>query len=74
MRESVRREVVALIVLVVGVDLLFIACYFLAGLKAASGAVKLGFTLLWTLATLAVVIRALTRVRRARLTPPIAPR
>ena len=67
MSESVRREVVTLIVLVVGVDLLFIAGYFLAGLQAASGAVKLGFTVLWTLATLGVVIRGLTRVRRARL-------
>jgi hypothetical protein len=74
MREPVRREVVTLIVLVVGVDLLFIASYFLAGLPAASGAVKLGFTVLWTLATLGLVVRGLTRVRRARLAPPSARR
>jgi hypothetical protein len=67
MKESVRREVLTLIVLVVGVDLVFIAGYFLAGLERSSGAVKLGFTVLWTLATLGVVIRGLTRVRRARL-------
>ena len=74
MRESVRREALTLIVLVVAIDLLFIAGYFLAGLRAASGAVKLGFTVLWTLATLGVVIRGLTRVRRARLAPPTARR
>jgi hypothetical protein len=67
MRESVRREVLILIALVVGVDLIFIAGYFLAGLEESSGAVKLGFTVLWTLGTLGVVIRGLTRVRRARL-------
>jgi hypothetical protein len=67
MRESVRREVLTLIVLVIAVDLVFIAGYFLARLERSSGAVKLGFTVLWTLATLGVVIRGLTRVRRARL-------
>jgi hypothetical protein len=67
MTGSVRREVLTLIVLVVGVDLVFMAGYFLARVEATSGAVKLGFTILWTLATLGVVIRGLTRVRRARL-------
>jgi hypothetical protein len=70
MREGLRREVIVLVGLVLAVDLIFVAAYFLAGLRSASDAVKLGFTVLWTLANLAVVIRGLTRLRKARLQIP----
>jgi|1185.fasta_scaffold329793_2 hypothetical protein len=70
MREGLRREVFVLVALVLAVDLVFIAAYFLAGLRGASDPVKLGFTVLWTLANLAVVMRGLTRLRKARLQIP----
>jgi hypothetical protein len=63
-----RREVLLLIAVVIAVDALFVALFFVARLRTASEAVKLGFTAIWTLATLGAVLRGLTRVRRARLT------
>jgi hypothetical protein len=70
MREGLRREVMVLVGLVLAVDLLFVAVYFLARLRGGSDTVKLGFTVLWTLTTLAVVIRGLTRLRKTRLQIP----
>jgi hypothetical protein len=70
MREGPRREVIVLVALVLAVDLVFVAAYFLTRVRSASDAVKLGFTVLWTLATLAVVVRGLTRLRKARLQIP----
>jgi hypothetical protein len=67
LRDPVRREVLWLVLAVVAIDVVFVALYFLARLPAASDAVKLAFTALWTLITLAVVIRGLSRVRSARL-------
>jgi hypothetical protein len=64
---SVRREVFTLILLVLLVDGVFVGLYFLTGLRDGSNAAKLGFTVLWTLLTLLVVIRGLSRVRIARL-------
>jgi hypothetical protein len=72
MREGPRREVLRLVGTVVVVDLLFIAAYFLARLRTASSPVKVGFTVLWTLATLGVVVRGLPRLRSARISPPPA--
>jgi hypothetical protein len=63
---SVRREVVTLVVLVVLVDAIFIGVFFLAHLLTMPPAYKVGYTLLWTLLTLAVVIRGLNHIRRAR--------
>jgi hypothetical protein len=63
-----RREVFSLVAVVVAVDVIFVALFFLAKLRTASESVKLGFTAIWTLATLGAVLRGLTRVRRARLT------
>ena len=68
MASEVRREVFLLLAVVIAVDVLFGALFFVARLRTASEAVKLGFTAVWTLATLGVVLRGLTRVRRARLT------
>jgi len=48
------------------VDAVFAVLYFLGGLRTASDSGKIVFTALWTLATLAVVIRGLARVRSVR--------
>ncbi|HEX7337697.1 MAG TPA: hypothetical protein VF252_10855 [Gemmatimonadales bacterium] len=69
---SLRREVVGLVLAVVALDAVFVAIYFLAGLHHASSQIKVAFTTLWTLATLGVVIRGLSRVRRARVHRPSA--
>ena len=67
MRGSVRRELLVLILLVLVVDSVFMLIFFLANLRTASAPAKLAFTVLWTLATLAVVLRGLVRLRRARV-------
>jgi hypothetical protein len=64
---SLKREVLVLVVLVLLVDAVFGAGYFLGRLGSASDASKLAFTTVWTLVTLGVVIRGLSRVRSARL-------
>lgn len=61
-----RREVVTLVALVLLVDGLFIGGYFAAGLVRASGPLKLGYTAAWTLVTMVVVLRGLTRIRAIR--------
>lgn len=62
-----RKEVLALVALVLLVDAIFIGGYFLGRLSTASNAGKLVFTTVWTIVTLGVVIRGLSRVRSARL-------
>ena len=64
---SSSRAVIELVLLVLVVDAVFIALYFLAGIKQAPDPAKLAFTVVWTLVTLAVVIRGLVRLRSARL-------
>jgi hypothetical protein len=51
---------------VIGVDALFFGIYRLADLGQSGPPVKLGFTVFWTLATLAVVLPRLTRIRELR--------
>jgi hypothetical protein len=70
MRATARREVLLLVAMVLVVDLVFVVAFFVARLQRSSDSVKLGFTVLWTLATLGVVIRGFTRLRRARIDPP----
>ena len=70
MRATARRQVLLLVAMVLVVDLVFVAAYFVVGLQRSSDSVKLGFTALWTLATLGVVIRGLTRLRKTRIDPP----
>ena len=65
--KPVAREVVWLVVTVLAVDAIFAGAYFLGRLRSASDPIKLGFTALWTLVTLGVVVRGLSQVRRARL-------
>ena len=63
---TVKREALVLVGLVLAVDVLFIAVYFGAGIERASDGMKLGFTVVWTVINLAVVVRGLTRIRGAR--------
>jgi hypothetical protein len=64
---ALRREVLRLVGLVLGADALFIAAYFLSHLADRSPGVRLGFTAGWTVVTLAIVLRSLSRIRAARL-------
>ena len=64
---AVRREVLILVGLVVMIDVVFIAAYFLGGIDRSSDQMKLLFTVVWTVITLVVVLRGLLRIRRARL-------
>jgi hypothetical protein len=61
-----KRELFLLLATVLAVDALFIAAYFLFHLDAAGDAVKMGYTAVWTVATLLVVLRGLTRIRFLR--------
>ena len=67
--KRVKREVLWLVIAVLLVDALFVVLYFLAGMRSASDFGKIGFTALWTLVTLAVVLRGLARVRSVRYRP-----
>jgi hypothetical protein len=64
---SVRRQALILVGLVVIVDVVFIAAYFLGDIDRSSSQIKLFFTIVWTVITLLVVLRGLLRIRRARV-------
>ncbi|MEP7176616.1 MAG: hypothetical protein ABI860_08695 [Gemmatimonadales bacterium] len=66
-RAALRREVLTLLGLVLLVDGVFIAIYYAAGLRAGGGGGTLGYTALWTVVTLAVVLRSLGRIRVLRV-------
>jgi hypothetical protein len=61
-----KRELLWLVGAVLLVDAVFVGAYFLGHLGNAADRTKVAFTALWTLVTLGVVIRGLSRVRRAR--------
>ena len=61
-----RRQVALLVGLVLAVDALFFGIYVLAGMSRASAGARLGFTVGWTAATLAVVLPGLCRIRALR--------
>ena len=61
-----KREVLALVGWVIAVDAVFIAGYFAAGMARRPNGIKLGYTVFWTVVTLAVVLRGLLRVRSER--------
>jgi hypothetical protein len=67
MAEGLKRELLWLIGSVLLVDAVFVAAYFLAGLRNTTDPVKVAFTVVWTLVTLGVVLRGLARIRRVRL-------
>ncbi|HEX6105793.1 MAG TPA: hypothetical protein VFZ26_09430 [Gemmatimonadales bacterium] len=62
-----KREVLTLLGLVLVVDAVFVAGYVLGHVARGSDGLKLGYTALWTVATLAVVLRGLTRIRAERV-------
>jgi hypothetical protein len=68
--KQVWREVFLLVGLILLIDAIFIAAYFVGDVRTVSDPAKLAFTVVWTLVTLAVVIRGLSRVRKARLIGP----
>lgn len=61
-----RREILHLAAAVVLVDALFIGGYLLFHLERGGSGGKIAYTVAWTVVTLAVVIRALTRIRALR--------
>jgi hypothetical protein len=67
MGEKLKRELLWLIGGVLLVDAVFVAIYFLADLRTTTDTAKVAFTAVWTLVTLAVVLRGLSRIRRVRL-------
>jgi hypothetical protein len=58
-----RRELFLLLAMVLVVDAVFFAGYFLFRLDAAGDPAKIGFIAAWTIVTLLVVLRRLTRIR-----------
>jgi hypothetical protein len=63
---SVKREALVLVGLVLAVDAVFVLLYFFAGIESAGDSAKVAFTVVWTVITLAVVIRGLRRIRSFR--------
>ncbi len=55
-----------MVALVLMVDLVAIALYRVAHLERAVSGIKLGFTIVWTIVTLAVVLTGVRRIRLAR--------
>jgi hypothetical protein len=64
---AITREVLTLVGLVVVIDVVFIAAYFLGGIDHSSDRFKLLFTVAWTVITLVLVLHGLLRIRRARV-------
>jgi len=65
-RRAMRRELAVLIGLVIAVDLLAVGFWWLANLRRAGPGLQLAFTIGWTVATLAVVIVSLRKIRLLR--------
>jgi hypothetical protein len=65
--SGLRREVLLLVGFVLALDVIFVLVYFLAHVRTASDAAKLGFTVIWTLAILVVAARGLSKIRQVRL-------
>lgn len=61
-----RRELAVLVGLVIAVDVLAVGIWLLAGVRHARLQVQLGFTVAWTVATLAVVVISLRKIRLLR--------
>jgi hypothetical protein len=68
---TLRREVLLLVALVLALDAVFVAIYFLGRVRSASDTGKVVFTAVWTLGTLILAVRGLSRIRSARLRKPV---
>lgn len=64
-----RGELLRLVLAVLLIDAGFIAGYFLFRVSLAATPAKIAYTAGWTVATLLVVLRALTRIRTLRRQP-----
>ena len=65
--DRLKRELLVLVGLVLALDVAFGAGYYLGGLGRAGGQVKLVYTVVWTAATLLLVLRGLGRIRAERI-------
>jgi hypothetical protein len=65
------REVLLLVALVLALDAVFVAIYFIGNVRSASAPAKVVFTAVWTLTVLVIAIRGLSRLRSARLHKPL---
>jgi hypothetical protein len=61
-----RRELAVLVGLVIAVDVLAVGVWLLADIRRAGPPVQVGFTVAWTVATLAVVVVSLRKIRVLR--------
>ena len=69
--STLQKEVLLLVAVVLALDAVFVAIFFLARVRGASDTSKLLFTAVWTLATLVLAVRGLSRIRSARLHKPL---
>jgi hypothetical protein len=67
---SPRSELLRLVIGVMVVDVLAIGAYALGGFSSASPRTRIAFAAVWTIATLAVVLIGLRRLREARIAAP----
>ena len=67
MSSPMRNELMRLVISVLAIDAVAIAVFFLAELRRASSSTLILFGFIWTIATVAVVLVGLRRVREARL-------
>lgn len=65
-RSEVRRQLMRMVILVIVIDVAAMALYSFTPLGDAGSDVTLGFTIGWTVLTLAVVLTGLRRIRLAR--------
>jgi hypothetical protein len=65
-RAEQRKQLLILVGLVVLVDAFAIAAYYLTGIKHMGPGVQLAFAIGWTVATFAVVVVSLRKIRLAR--------
>jgi hypothetical protein len=65
-RGEMRRQLLLMIALVAAVDAVAIAAWFLAGIRGRSEGVQVMYAIGWTLATLAVVVVSMRKIRETR--------
>lgn len=65
-RAEMRRQLLIMIALVAAVDVIAIAAWFLAGIRGRGQGVQLLYAILWTVATMGVVVVSMRKIRDAR--------
>jgi hypothetical protein len=65
-RREMRRQLLIMIALVAAVDAVAIAAWFLAGIRGRSQGVQLFYAVVWTVATMGVVVISMRKIRDAR--------